>query len=279
MHDKKILITGGSGFLGANLVDRLYSYNTIRVVARNEGKLIQLQEKYPKIEIYPGDISDAFVCRQACKNIDTVFHLAGFKHVGLAEKFVKENVSTNVIGSINILNESLNNIKTVIATSTDKAANVSGTYGASKLLMERLFKQYETINPNCEYKIVRYGNVLYSTGSVLCKWRENIIAGKPIVITDRAATRFFWTVDQAVDLIFSCLAHSKDASPYCPTMKSIEMGALLEAMIIKYGNNQTISVKEIGLQHGENKHERILENGPFSNETEQFTIEEIIELI
>ena len=279
-HKKQILITGGSGFLGNKLVEKLYPDNKIRVVARNEGKLIQLQHRFPEIEIYPGDIADPFICRQACKDIGSVFHLAGFKHVGLAEKFVKENLQTNVIGSLNILEESLRgNIETVIATSTDKAALVSGTYGASKLLMERLFSQYEQLNDKCKYRIVRYGNVLYSTGSVLCKWKENVLAGKEVTITDRTATRFFWTVDQAIDLIFNCLEHAKDSSPYCPQMKSIEMGSLLEAMILKYGGGKKIEVKEIGLQKGENKHERILEEGPSSNDVEGFTIPEIMELI
>lgn len=280
-NNKRILITGGTGFLGNKLVDRLYDKNNIRVIARNEGKLIELKNKYTNIEIYPGDISDKFVCNQACKDIDIVFHLAGFKHVGLAEKFVKENINTNILGSLNLLDETLNNrIECIIATSTDKAALVSGAYGASKLLMERLFNQYEHINTKCKYRIVRYGNVLYSTGSVLCKWKDDILNNKDIVITDTDATRFFWTVDQAIDLIFNCLDNASNSLPYCPNMKSIRLGDLLTAMINKYGNKDfKINIKEIGLQKGENKHEKILENGLSSNDAEKFSIEEIEKLI
>ena len=281
MLDQRILITGGTGFLGTTLVERLYQYNHIRVVARNEGKLIQLKEKYPKIEICPGDIADPFVCKQACINIDGILHLAGFKHVGLAEKFTKENIATNVIGSQNLLDCTLQNeIYFIVGISTDKAAQVSGSYGASKLLMERLFRQYEQINTKCAYRIVRYGNVLYSTGSVVPKWRSIIENGGTITATDLKATRFFWTVNEAINLIADSLENAKDSSPYCPSMKSIRMYDLLEALVNKYGRHgTTIPVEEIGLQPGENLHEKILENGPYSNEVEQFTTEEIMGMI
>ena len=277
---KKILITGGTGFLGENLVRRLYGTVNLRVLARNEGKLIQLKEKYPEIEIYPGDIADPFVCKQACNGVDGILHLAGFKHVGLAEKFTKENIDTNVIGSINILDATLgNDIEYIVGISTDKAAQVSGSYGASKLLMERLFRQYEAINGKCKYRIVRYGNVLYSTGSVVPKWREIIESGGTIKVTDMRATRFFWTVDDAIDLIFDCLDKATNSSPYCPSMKAMTVHNLLEALVIKYGKPGNIPVEEIGLQPGENLHEKILENGPYSNEVEQFTVEEIMRTI
>lgn len=281
MTNKKILITGGTGFLGVNLVERLYKDNHLRIVARNEGKLIQLKEKYPNIEIYPGDIADPFVCKQACLGIEGVYHLAGFKHVGLAEKFTKENVATNINGSLNLLDCTLSNgIGFIVGISTDKAAQVSGSYGASKLLMERLFRQYEDLNEWCRYRIVRYGNVLYSTGSVVPKWRSIIENGGTIKATDLKATRFFWTVDQAIDLIADCLDKATDSSPYCPSMKSMTIYSLLEALVKKYGRNgTTIPVEEIGLQPGENLHEKILENGPYSNEVEQFTVEEIMGMI
>lgn len=279
--DKKYLITGGSGFLGEALTKRLHDENyQVRVMARNEGKLINLKQRFPNIEIYSGDVSDAFEVRQAMKGIDGVFHLAASKHVGLAEKFVRECIKSNTIGSLNILNQSIEQpLDFLIGVSTDKAAQVAGVYGASKLLMERLFKQFEVINPNCNYRIVRYGNVLYSTGSVLCKWKESIENKRQCIVTDSNATRFYWTVDQALDLIFDCLSKSENSDPFCPSMKSIKIEDLLRAMYIKYGEGNYIEPKIIGLQSGENMHERIIENGPYSNEVEKFSIQEITELI
>lgn len=282
--DKLFLVTGGSGFLGKPLVDRLLKSGArVRIFARDEGKLLETKQLYPSIEILTGDVSDEFEVKQAMVGVSGVFHLAASKHIGIAEKQVRECIKSNTIGSMNILSESLNNpqLEFIIGISTDKTAQVSGVYGASKLLMERLFKQYEQLNPKCDYRIVRYGNVLYSTGSVLCKWRELIKNSQQITITDPTATRFFWTVDQAIDLIYDCLENATNSSPYVPVMKGMSMENLLHAMIIKYApqNKPIPPWNKIGLQPGENLHEKILENGPNSSEVEQYTIEEIIELI
>ena len=270
-----ILITGCTGFLGEALIKRLYGTKKIRVVSRNEGKLINLKLNYPNIELITGDIQDEFICQKALQNVDEVYHLAAFKHVGIAEKQPLLCTQTNIIGTINLL-KNFRGIR-FTAISTDKAAQVAGVYGASKLLMERIIKEYEELQPNIQYRVVRYGNVLYSTGSVLCKWKDALIDGKEIIVTDLNATRYFWTREQAVDLIFSCIESAVDSSPYCPTMKSMSVGDLLEAMQIKYGKAKEIKV--IGLQPGENMHEKILENGLDSSEAERFTIQEIIPLI
>ena len=167
----------------------------------------------------------------------------------------------------------------VLGISTDKAAQVKGVYGASKMLMERLFAQYEAMNPDTKYRLVRYGNVLYSTGSVLCKWKDLLEQGKQVTVTDLDATRFFWTRSEAVDLIFECMDKAKDSQPYCPEMKSMKIDDLFHAMAGKYAGIAFRKPNIIGLQPGENKHERLLEDGPFSNEVEQYTMDEIMERI
>jgi len=281
---KLFLVTGGSGFLGKPLVERLLKSGAkVRILARDEGKLIETKQLFPSVEILTGDVSDEFEVKQAMCGVSGVFHLAASKHIGIAEKQVRECIKSNTIGSMNILMESLNNpnLEFIIGISTDKTAQVSGVYGASKFLMERLFKQYEELNPKCDYRIVRYGNVLYSTGSVLCKWKDLIQGGKQITITDPNATRFFWTVDQAIDLIYDCLENAKTSKPYVPAMKGMSMENLLHAMIQKYAptNTPIPPWNVIGLQPGENLHEKILENGPNSSEVEQYSIDEIKNLI
>ena len=280
--DKLYLVTGGSGFLGVPLVGRiLNSGGRVRVLSRDEGKLIDLKQKYPEIEILNGDIADWFEVKQAMKGVNGVFHLAASKHVGLAEKTVRETIKSNTIGSLNILENSFDkDLEFIIGISTDKAAQVAGVYGASKLLMERLFTQFERLNPDVDYRIVRYGNVLYSTGSVLCKWKELIENNQELIVTEPSATRFFWSVDQALDLIYDCLNNAKDSSPFVPSMRAMSIENLLEAMYVKYmpegGSRQ---IKTIGLQPGENLHERILEDGPDSSQAIQYTVEEILPLI
>jgi UDP-N-acetylglucosamine 4,6-dehydratase len=281
--NKLYLVTGGGGFLGQPLVKHILNEGArVRIIGRDEATLVMMKERHPSIEIHPGDISDEFEVKQAMKDVDGVFHLAASKHVGLAETFVRENLKSNVIGSFNIYEQSLKqDLDFVLAISTDKAAQVVGVYGATKLMMERLSKQYQNLNPNCEYRIVRYGNVLYSTGSVLCKWKDLIEQNKELIVTEPDATRFFWTVEQAIDLILDCMENATDSTPYCPSMKSMSIKSLLGAMVEKYGNSnwESYPIKIIGLQPGENFHEKVLDEGPFSNEVEQFTIEEIKELI
>lgn len=278
MKGKNILVTGGSGFLGKALLPRIVKDNRVTVVARNEGNLLALKQQFPSIHILAGDIADPCVCAQAAKDVQGIFHLAGFKHVTMAEDNTTGCVKTNVGGTESLLWEThLNKPEFIIATSTDKAAQVAGVYGASKLLMERLFHQYETINPATKYRIVRYGNVLYSTGSVLCRWKDALQAGRPITISEPAATRFYWTVDSAVDLLFECLEKARDASPYVPEMKAMKLGDILVAMQAKYGKAVDISIS--GLRAGENMHERIIEGGPTSADCPRYTIEEISQMV
>lgn len=280
---KTYLITGAAGFLGNELIARLekMGIKKIKTISRNEGKLVALKEKFPFIEIIPGDISDPYCAEKVVGGVDAIFHLAAFKHVGLAEENVRECVQGNVIGTLNFLELTRKYpIEFILGISTDKAAQVRGVYGATKLLHERLFVDYEKMNSNTKYRTVRYGNVLYSTGSVLCKWKDRLLNDEEIIITDPEATRFYWTVEQAIDLIFECLKNAQDSKPYVPEMKSMSVGDLLEAMIRKYlPKGNTPKVKTIGLQPGENLHEMILEEGPSSSEVERFTVEEILELI
>lgn len=271
------LVTGGSGFLGRKLVDRIVrGGGRVRCLARNEGNMLKLEDPTgASIEIYPGDVSDPVAVKQAFKGVAGVFHLAAFKFVGLSETFSRECVRSNVVGTLNVLEASLeNDLEFVIGISTDKAARISGVYGASKYLMEKLFEQFQSINSKTKYRIVRYGNVLYSTGSVLCKWKELMLSGKQCVITDPNATRFYWTVDSAIDLIFDCLKNAVDATPYCPTMKSVRIGDLFEAMSQLYYQNP-VEPKIIGLQPGENMHETMGNHIPDSESSLKFTIEEL----
>ena len=283
---KKYLITGGAGFLGGELIERILDQGgDVVTVSRNEGKLIELKNQYKsrngRIEIHTGDICDDFTLPRLMQGITGVFHLAAFKHVGLAETQGRECIKSNVIGSMNVLEEAVkNDVKFVIGISTDKAAQVSGTYGATKYLMERMFTQFEQDYPQTKFRIVRYGNVLYSTGSVLCIWKDRLQKGEEIIVTDPAATRYFWTLNQAVDLIFDCMESATNSQFHFPSMKSMSMGNLLDAMAEKYlPEGKELKVKTIGLQVGENLHEKISEDGLYSNEAEQFTIEEFKELI
>lgn len=275
----KYLVTGATGFLGRALIKRLVSqgFTRISAMSRNEGELMKLKQQYPEIEIIPGDVSNAAACEKATADVSGIFHLAAFKHVGLAEKHVSRCILSNIGGTMNLLETTVHNRPDfIIGISTDKAAQVSGVYGATKLLMERLFSEFEAFNERTKYRTVRYGNVLDSTGSVTTIWREKMKAGEEVIATDLNATRFYWTVDQAVDLIFDCLQNATDARPHHFPMKAMRLGDLLDAMMEKYGQSP---VKIIGLQPGENMHEVIMADGGDSSQAPRYTKKEIMELI
>lgn len=276
--DKKYLITGASGYLGRALIKRLIEkgFNKLVAMSRNEGELLRLKADFPTIHVIPGDVADTYAVTTAAKGVSGVFHLAAFKHVTMAEENVRQCVYSNIIGSLNVLN--LQGLDFILGISTDKAAQVSSVYGATKFLQERLFSDYEKMNPNTKYRTVRYGNVMYSTGSVLCKWKDQLQKGETLTVTDEESTRFYWTVDQAVDLIFQCLEQATDSRPFFTPMKAMRLGDLLEAMKMKYGTSGS-KHEIIGLQVGENKHEVISATIPGSDKAERYTVEEILSLV
>jgi len=279
IKDEKYLVTGGTGVVGYELCKRIIEMGgKVVVLSRTEEKLTNLQEKHNEIEILVSDILDKKVVRNALKDIRGVFHLTALAQ-GMQSGKPIESINTNILGSMNVLVESLN-VDFVIGISSDKVVQVSGNYGATKFLMEKLFTEFEEINPDTKYRVVRLGNVIYSTDSVLEKWKSRIENNEEVIITEPTATRFFMTKEQSVDAIFNCLEKSTDSTPYFEDIKSTSMGNLLEAMSNKYlPEGSELSVKEIGLQPNENLHERIDKNSPYTNEIEQYTIKELEEMI
>lgn len=270
--DKRICIFGGSGFLGNELISRFNSKNIV-VVGRNEGQLVALKEKFPHIGLIVGDIADRWIVKKAMKDADEVYLLSALKHVGLAETEVKSCISTNIIGTMNVIDESLiTKPKVLMFISTDKASQPMGVYGCSKKIGEKLISEAEKINNDTKYFCVRYGNVWNSTGSLITKWRPKMQRGEEIIITDPEASRFFWTVEEAVDLIFECIEKAKDCTPYIPFMKAVSLGTVLEACMDVYGS---CPVRVIGLQPGENKVETT-DGITFSDQVEQFSKQEFI---
>lgn len=266
----KYLITGGTGFIGRVLVKRLIDggANDLVVLARNEGNLIELKEEFPSINIIPGDVADLSIVQKACYGVDGIFHLAAFKYVGLAEANPYQCSKSNVIGTMNLLNES-QKIENgfFVFISTDKASRVSGVYSASKAKGEILVKEAALKNPSTKYTSIRFGNVWGSTGSVAVKWEKAMRGGREVYITDPDATRFFFSVNEAVSVI---LNNVRTTGTITPKMKAVRMGVVLEACQERFGK---CPVGVAGLQAGENLHET-MDGSVFSNEVDQFTKDE-----
>jgi FlaA1/EpsC-like NDP-sugar epimerase len=276
---KKYLITGGTGIIGYSLCERILNMGgLVLVLSRDENKLKKLKDKYNMIDIVVGDVCDKDIIKKTISKVSGVFHLAALAQGMQSGKSI-ESIQTNIIGSMNVLEES-NNVDFVLGVSSDKAVKVSSVYGATKFLMEKLFNQFEKINPKTNYRVVRLGNVIYSVDSVLYKWKKLIKNCEDVTITDMNATRFFMDVDSAVDSILDCLCGCVDSKPHYKRMKSASMGNLLTSMLNKYSPKDCKStINEIGLQSGENMHEKISEDLVSSDKVEQYTLKELGEII
>ena len=278
--NKTYLVTGATGIIGKSLCSKIISLGAkVVALSRNKDKLQLLKNKYlNNITIIPGDISQKLSITDSLKNVDGIFHLAALANGSQSGK-ATESINTNILGTINILKQTLNqNFDFIVGISSDKAVQISGVYGATKFLMEKLFLEYESINPKTNYRIVRLGNILYSSDSVLEKWKKSISKGEQIKISDKTSTRFFISVHEAVDIILESLSYSKNAKPYFREMKSVMLGTLLEAMLLKYSTSK-IPIIITGLNINENKHEKISINSLSSKQAQKYNINELKKLI
>ncbi len=261
---KKILITGGTGSLGQALTKRLLEQdvNTIRILSRNESKQIEMENDFndSRLRFFLGDIRDEERLVRATEDIDIVFHTAALKHVTKIEYNPFEGIKTNVMGSQNIINACLiNNVEKAICVSTDKAVSPLNTYGATKLLMEKLFVTANNyIDPEkyrTKFIALRYGNVVGSSGSVIPKFIQQLKNKKEITVTDLQMTRFSITMDEALDFILQATEISKGSEIFIPKLKAyslIDIKNTLNDIFGDYGTNN------MGIQPGEKLHEILI---------------------
>jgi len=261
---KKILITGGTGSLGQAITKKLLSLNvaTVRIFSRNEHKQIDMESHFndKRLRFLLGDVRDLERLVQALEDIDYVFHAAALKHVPKIEYNPFEAIKTNVIGSQNVITASLqNNVEKVVCIGTDKSVSPLNTYGATKLLMEKLFvtannylnvKRYKT-----KFLAVRYGNVLGSSGSVVPKLIEQIRKNQKITITDPDMTRFSITMDEALDFILNATSSGHGSEIFVPKLKAYTISDLKDAIIDLFGSS---GEEIIGIREGEKLHEDLI---------------------
>jgi UDP-N-acetylglucosamine 4,6-dehydratase/5-epimerase len=261
---KKILITGGTGSLGTALTKRLLDLDvdTIRIFSRNESKQITMESEMGKdrIRYLIGDVRDYHRLQKALEGIDIVFHAAALKHVPVIEYNPFEAIKTNVLGTQNVIDACLSeNVETVIGISTDKAVSPLNTYGATKLLMEKLFAATHNYLDKDRYRTkfvsLRYGNVLGSSGSVLPKFIKQIKAKEKITITDSNMTRFSMTMDEALDFILESATIGKGSEVFIPKLKAYSVNDLKNSLFELLENT---GEEIISLRPGEKMHEAFI---------------------
>jgi FlaA1/EpsC-like NDP-sugar epimerase len=255
---KKILITGGTGFLGINLAKKFSKKYTVILSGRNN-KLNYIAKNKTKCEVIPLDVSNINSIRDAINYAkpDIIIHAAATKFVDLSEKFPFETIDSNVLGSSNIARVSIDKkIKTVIGISTDKASPpVKNIYGLSKSIMERLFLSSSN-QSNTQFSCVRYGNVAWSTGSVLPIWKRMFDKNKTILTTGPYMRRFFFLVSDAVTLVDTALKNIKflNGKILSREMKSAQMIDIIKTWINIYGGKYSI----IGSRSGDRQDEYLI---------------------
>lgn len=261
---KKILITGGTGSLGQALTKRLLSeqVDVVRIYSRNENKQVNMESDFDddRLRFLLGDVRDLPRLERALEDVDIVFHAAALKHVPVIEYNPFEAIKTNVIGSSNVIEACLHeNVEIAVGVGTDKAVSPLNTYGATKLLMEKLFvtagNYLDKNRHKTKFLALRYGNVLGSSGSVIPKFIEQIKNGKKISITDPSMTRFSITMEQALEFILSSVSISKGSEVFVPKIKAYKIETLKDAMNELFNN---VEVEEIPVRQGEKYHETMI---------------------
>ncbi|MBN2518203.1 MAG: polysaccharide biosynthesis protein [Candidatus Altiarchaeota archaeon] len=270
---KDILVTGGAGSIGSEIVRQLLDYDVkrVRVLDNSESGLFHLEEElcssgkdYNKARYFVGDVRDLHRIRLAIEGVDIVFHAAALKHVPLCEYNPYEAVKTNVLGTENVLEAARDEgVEKLITISTDKAVNPINTMGATKLLAEKItlnagFGEFKTM-----FSCVRFGNVLNSDGSVIPIFKRQIAKGGPVTITADNMTRFFMSMSDAVSLVLKATEVMKGREIFILKMNAIRITDLAEAMIEimapKFGHKpRDIKMTKIGKRPGEKLYEELL---------------------
>jgi FlaA1/EpsC-like NDP-sugar epimerase len=262
MKNKKILMIGGTGALGKTLIKRYYDDNEIIVLSRDEHKHYHLLKDYPNIKSVVGDIRDKAAVMNALLRFkpNVVINAAALKHVPICEDNPYESVKTNIIGHQNVIEcvGSHKTIETLIFVSTDKACKPINVYGMCKAISEQLYVSYAKQQKNTKVVLVRYGNVLESTGSVIPYFKdllEDDVDYLPITHFDM--TRFLLTLEQATDLIQWAYDHDDSHGKIAvPKVKSLKVTDIANVLIARYGLD--VKLKEIGIRPGEKLHEEMV---------------------
>jgi UDP-glucose 4-epimerase len=263
-EDKTLLITGGTGSFGNAVLRRFIDsgFSEIRIFSRDEKKQDDIRKRYnhPKLKFYIGDVRDSRSVASAMRGVDYVFHAAALKQVPSCEFHPMQAVRTNVLGTENVLEAAIAaGVKRVVCLSTDKAVYPINAMGISKAMMEKVMvaASRNLEDTNTVICGTRYGNVMASRGSVIPLFVEQVLAGKPITVTDPSMTRFMMTLADAVDLVLYAFEHGNNGDIFVQKAPAATVQVLTQAILELMGKPDH-EVRSIGTRHGEKLYEALL---------------------
>jgi UDP-N-acetylglucosamine 4,6-dehydratase/5-epimerase len=263
-NSKILLITGGTGSFGNTVLKRFLNTDIleIRIFSRDEKKQDDMRKRYnnPKLNFYIGDVRDSRSLATAMRGVDYVFHAAALKQVPSCEFHPMEAVRTNILGTENVLQAAVTaGVERVVCLSTDKAVYPINAMGISKAMMEKVMvaASRNLEGTNTVICGTRYGNVMASRGSVIPLFVEQVLAGKPITVTDPSMTRFMMTLDDAVELVLYAFEHGNNGDIFVQKAPAATVQVLIQALLELMGRPEH-EVREIGTRHGEKLYEALL---------------------
>lgn len=264
MNGAAVAITGGTGSFGSTMVGHLLTrgVDKIKILSRDEAKQDDMRKRFsdPRLQFFLGDVRDYDSVAGAFVDIDFVFHAAALKQVPSCEFFPQQAVKTNVVGSHNVVEAAAAaGVRSVVFLSTDKAVYPVNAMGMSKALMEKTAQAFARNHPKSKttVSVTRYGNVMYSRGSVIPLFVDQLQAGLPLTLTEPRMTRFLMSLQASVDLVEYAFTHAVTGDLFVrkAPAATVEVLARAVAAVLDF---QEPELKLIGTRHGEKLHETLL---------------------
>lgn len=264
IEGKKILVTGGTGSLGHEIVKVLadYSPKEILLISRDENKHFNMKNFYSRFSFLRfelGDIRDYKRMEEIVKDVDVIIHAAALKHVNYSEDQPEEFIKTNIIGTKNIVDLAMkNNIPVFIGIGTDKAVKPVNVYGMTKAIQEKLIIAANKKSSKTRFINVRYGNVIGSRGSVIPFFREKIMKRETLPITDPNMTRYLLRIQEAVNLILYAIKNGEGGETFVQKMPAATTLDIAKAFAEKLTGDKDYPIEIIGIRPGEKIHELLV---------------------
>ena len=264
MNGATVTITGGTGSFGKTMVRHLLEdgVGRIHVLSRDEAKQDEMRQSLAdsRVKFYLGDIRDRHSVDNAVSGSDFVFHAAALKQVPSCEFFPDQAVKTNVVGSQNVIESAhAHGVRSVVCLSTDKAVYPVNAMGMSKALMEKTAQAFARNTPDSKttVSVTRYGNVMYSRGSVIPLFVRQLQEGKPLTLTEPKMTRFLMSLEESVDLVKHAFFHAEPGDLFVKKAPASTVDTLARAVSSLLGVEEP-DIRKIGMRHGEKMSETLL---------------------